>query len=117
MTAICALSETNKVMTGMVDSPGGGMHLDPLCLPLHLCSLLIFAVLYITFGRDGRPKEMWIDFTAVMGTLGSFCAIMIPTNGTVSYHALCLSVLCVPCGAHVVFFVSDPLRAGKAGQP
>ena len=30
MTAICALSETNKVMTGMVDSPGGGMHLDPL---------------------------------------------------------------------------------------
>ncbi len=82
MTAICALSETNKVMTGMADSPGGGMHLDPLCLPLHLCSLLIFAVLYITFGRDGRPKEMWIDFTAVMGTLGSFCAIMIPTNGT-----------------------------------
>ena len=50
MTAICALSETNKVMTGMVDSPGGGIHLDPLCLPLHLCSLLIFAVLAFCIG-------------------------------------------------------------------
>ena len=35
MTAICALSEVSKVLSNMVDSPAGGMHLDPLCLPFH----------------------------------------------------------------------------------
>lgn len=82
MTVICAVSEVSKVMSGMIASPGGGMHLDPLNLPLHLCSLMIFAVLYITFAKESRFKRLLINFTAVMGTLGSFCAIMIPTNGT-----------------------------------
>ena len=54
MTAICALSEVSKVLSNMVESPAGGMHLDPLCLPFHLCSLMIFVVLYLTFG--GRPR-------------------------------------------------------------
>lgn len=52
MTAICALSEVSKVMSNLLESAGGGMHLDPLCLPFHLCSLMLFAVLYITFGGD-----------------------------------------------------------------
>ncbi len=82
MTVICAVSEVSKVMSGMIASPGGGMHLDPLNLPLHLCSLMIFAVLYITFAKESRFKRLLINFTAVMATLGSFCAIMIPTNGT-----------------------------------
>ena len=82
MTVICALSEASKVLSNMVESPEGGMHLDPLCLPLHLCSLMIFAVLYITFGKEGSLKRMLMNFLAVVGTLGSFCAILIPTNGT-----------------------------------
>lgn len=82
MTAICAVSEVSKVLGNMVESAGGGRHLDPLCLPLHLCSLMIFVVLYLTFGRDGRVRQMLINFIAVMGTLGSICAILIPTNGT-----------------------------------
>lgn len=82
MSVICVISELSKVMSEMVPSPGGGMHLDPLNLPFHLCSLMIFAVFYITFGKDGKGKQLLINFIAVMGTLGSFCAILIPTNGT-----------------------------------
>lgn len=82
MVFICAVSEISKMMSGMIASPGGGMHLDPLNLPLHLCSLMIFSVLYITFAKESGFKRLLMNFTAVMGTLGSFCAIMIPTNGT-----------------------------------
>ncbi len=82
MTAICAVSEISKIMSDMMENPRGGMSLDPRSLPFHLCSLMIFAVLFITFGKDGKAKQTVIDFVAVMGTLGSFCAIMIPTNGT-----------------------------------
>lgn len=82
MTVICTFSEVSKVMSNMTESPNGGMHLDPLSLPFHLCSLMIFAVLFITFGKEGRAKRLTINFVSVMGILGSFCAIMIPTNGT-----------------------------------
>ena len=58
------------------------MHLDPHSLPLHLCSLMIFVVLYITFGKERSLKRVLMNFLAVTGTLGSFCAILIPTNGT-----------------------------------
>lgn len=82
ITAICVLSEVSKVLSNMVESPEGGMHLDPHSLPLHLCSLMIFVVLYITFGKEGSLKRVLMNFLAVAGTLGSFCAILIPTNGT-----------------------------------
>lgn len=82
MTAICIVSEVSKIMSDMQASPYGGMVLAPQSLPFHLCSLMIFAVAYITFGRAGRGKQVVMDFVAVMGTLGSFCALMIPTNGT-----------------------------------
>lgn len=56
MVGFCIVSETGKVMSNMLESVKGGMHLDPLCLPFHLCSLMIFVVFYITFGKDGKPK-------------------------------------------------------------
>ena len=82
MTVICVFSEVSKIMAGMVESPGGGMHLDPLDLPFHLCSLMLFVVFYLTFGKEGRVRRLLINFIAVIGTLGSFFAILIPTNGT-----------------------------------
>lgn len=82
MSGICVLSEVSKIMSDMAESPKGGMHLDPLSLPFHLCSLMIFVVFYITFGKESKAKRLLINFIAVMGTLGGFCAIMIPTNGT-----------------------------------
>jgi hypothetical integral membrane protein (TIGR02206 family) len=83
MTAICIFSEVSKIMSDMEESPTtDGMVLDPGSLPFHLCSLLLFAVLFITFGRDGALKQTLMSFMAFAGTIGSFCAIMIPTNGT-----------------------------------
>lgn len=81
MTAFCLLSEISKMMSSMTASPGGGMHLDALDLPFHLCSLLLFVVFYITFGREGKAKQVCMNFLAVAGALGSVCAILIPTNG------------------------------------
>lgn len=82
MTSICAFSELSKIMSDMIESPQDGMVLNPNALPFHLCSLMLFGILYITFGKEGTAKQIVIDFIAVMGTLGSICAILIPTNGT-----------------------------------
>lgn len=82
MSAICLVSEISKMMSDMLESPGGGRHLDPRSLPFHLCSLMIFVVLYLTFGKEGKARRTLANFLAVVGTLGSFCAILIPTNGT-----------------------------------
>lgn len=83
MTGICLLSETSKIMSNMIDSAAGGKVLDPLCLPFHLCSLMLFGVFFITFGKDETAAKQYIvNFVAVIGTLGSICALLIPTNGT-----------------------------------
>lgn len=82
MSAICVFSETSKIMCDMIESKGGGRVLDPRSLPFHLCSMMLFGVFFITFGKEGKAKQIVIDFLAVMGTLGSICAILIPTNGT-----------------------------------
>lgn len=82
MSVIGITSEFSKMMSNMLVSPLGGMHLDPLALPFHLCSMMLFGVLYITFGKESTAKQRVVDFLAVMGTLGSIAAILIPTNGT-----------------------------------
>ena len=81
MSFICLLSESSKIMCNMIESSFGGMVLNPLALPFHLCSMMLFGVLYITFGKDGEFKDKLIDFVAVMGILGSIMAILIPTDG------------------------------------
>lgn len=81
MVGICVISEVSKIMSNMLESTSGGRHLDPKCLPFHLCSLMIFVIFYIAFGKESKCKRTLINFIAVIGTLGSFCAIMIPTNG------------------------------------
>lgn len=82
MSIIALISEISKILSNMEESMEGGMHLEPGSLPFHLCSLMIFAVIYITFAKENKFKKLLINFTSVMGVLGSFCAIMIPTNGT-----------------------------------
>lgn len=82
MCCICAVSELSKMMSDMIQAPQGGMVLDPRSLPFHLCSLMLFGVLYVTFGAEGAARQRVIEFMAVMGSLGSTCAILIPTNGT-----------------------------------
>lgn len=82
MVVISVFSETGKILSEMQVGLLGGMSLSPRALPFHLCSLMLFGVLYIAFGREGKAKQAVIDFVAVMGTLGSIAAILIPTNGT-----------------------------------
>lgn len=81
MTVICGLSETSKIMSYMIESEYGGMVLDPLALPFHLCSMMLFGIIYITFGKDGDFKDKLMDFMGPMAILGSIMAIMIPTDG------------------------------------
>ena len=81
MSIICVVSEISKMMSDMQDNVRGGMSLDPRSLPFHLCSLMIFVVFYIYLGKESSFKQILINFLSVIGTVGSFCAIMIPTNG------------------------------------
>lgn len=115
MSGICLCSESSKILSNMVESPQGGMYLDPAALPFHLCSLMLFGVLYITFGKEGRCKQRLIDFVAVMGTLGSICAILIPTNGTDFTTVLAYQCFVYSWRTAVVFAVPDFERQGKAG--
>ena len=82
MSVIGAGSEISKMMSNMLPSSGGGMHLDPQCLPFHLCSLMLFAVFFVAFGKDGKIKDKVVMFLAPMGIMGSVLALLIPTNGT-----------------------------------
>ncbi len=112
MTAICAASETSKIMSDMTEAAKGGCILDPRSLPLHLCSLLLFGVLYITFGKDGPAKQTVMDFLAVAGILGSVCAILIPTNGT-DFMEL-QSYQCFVYHAGLLWFALYLIVCGKA---
>lgn len=112
MTFICVLSETSKMMSEMIDAEKGGMVLDPRALPFHLCSLMLFGVIYITFGKDGKIKQTVIDFLAVAGAIGSVCAILIPTNGT--DFASILSYQCFVYHAGLLWFSIYLIASGKA---
>ena len=81
MSIICILSEVSKMMSDMMDNVDGGMSLDPKSLPFHLCSLMIFVVFYIFLAPPSHLKQTLINFLSVIGTIGSFLAILIPTNG------------------------------------
>ncbi len=112
MTVICLLSEISKMMSEMTEGIKGGMVLDPASLPLHLCSLMLFGVLFVTFGKDGAVKQAVMDFLAVMGTLGSICAILIPTNGT-DFTKL-LAYQCFVYHAGLLWFSLYLILSGKA---
>ena len=81
MSIICVVSEVSKMMSDMQDNVAGGMSLDPRSLPFHLCSLMIFVVFYIFLAPDSKFKQTLINFLAAIGTIGSFMALIIPTNG------------------------------------
>ncbi len=81
MSSICLLSETCKMMTHMLPSPEGGYALDPQALPFHLCSMQLFVVFYITFGKDSPTKQKVISFFTPAALLGGIMAMLIPTDG------------------------------------
>ena len=54
MTTIALISEISKILSNMEESMEGGMHLEPGSLPFHLCSLMIFVVIYIYYVVSGK---------------------------------------------------------------
>ena len=81
MSAICIASEVSKMMTHMLPAPLGGMALDPLALPFHLCSMQIFLVFYITLSRDSERRRKVISFMVPTALLGGVAAMLIPIDG------------------------------------
>ena len=112
MAGICFVSETSKMMSWMIDSPFGGKILSPKALPFHLCSLMLFGVMYITFGKNQAKKQWVMDFLAVAGTLGSICAILIPTEG--SSFTNILSYQCFVYHGGLLWFATYLIASGNA---
>ena len=59
-----------------------GWYLLPKSLPLHLCSILVFFIIYFAFGKEGKLKQTMLNFFVPIGLCGGFLAILFATSGT-----------------------------------
>lgn len=82
LTIGATISECIKIFSSMIEGYGGGMHLDPLDLPFHLCSIQLFLIYALKFFvKSEITREKILGFMSPMMLLGGFLAIMIPTEG------------------------------------
>ncbi len=86
MAAVAFVSEASKIISEMKmvegDDPSEGMVLDAEALPLHLCSLLIFAFFYLPFAKNEKRKGFLLSLMVPVGLIGSVLALLMATNGT-----------------------------------
>ncbi len=86
MAGIAIASETSKILSDMQfvngEDAAEGMVLKAGSLPLHLCSLLIFAFLYLPFAKNEKLKNFILSLTVPVGLIGSVLAIVMATSGT-----------------------------------
>ncbi len=86
MAGIALISEISKIISGMeladTGDPSQGMVLKAGNLPLHLCSLLIFAFFYLPFAKNEKLKGFILSLSVPVGLIGSFLAILMATSGT-----------------------------------
>ncbi len=86
MAGIALASEVSKIISDMEFVNGTdaaeGMVLDAGSLPLHLCSLLIFAFFYLPFAKNERLRDFILSLTVPVGLIGSVLAILMATSGT-----------------------------------
>ncbi len=86
MAGIALASETSKIISDMEFVNGTdaaeGMVLDAGSLPLHLCSLLIFAFFYLPFAKHEKLKQFLLSLLVPVGLIGSVMAIIMATSGT-----------------------------------
>ncbi len=86
MAGIALASEISKILSHMNFVNGTdaskGMVLGAQFLPLHLCSLLIFAFFYLPFAKNERIKNYLLSLTVPVGLIGSLLAILMATSGT-----------------------------------
>ncbi|MCQ2355023.1 MAG: YwaF family protein [Clostridia bacterium] len=78
---ICVISEITKDMVSMVPSEFGGYILDQSDIPLHLCSLVVFVMLFIVFTKKESTREKLLSAVAVIGIVAPIFALLIPTVG------------------------------------
>ena len=86
MAGVALVSETAKILSHMEYVNGKdaaeGMVMEAGALPLHLCSLLIFAFLYLPFAKNEKAKRFILSLTVPVGLIGSLLAILMATSGT-----------------------------------
>ncbi|MCQ2455243.1 MAG: YwaF family protein [Clostridia bacterium] len=78
---ICCISEIIKDFSNIIPSRFGGFVLDPFDIPLHLCSLVIFAMLYIVVTKNDKSREHIKTAVVVVGLIAPVFALLIPSEG------------------------------------
>ena len=80
MSGIAVCSELLKIFTH-IEYDGERGFLEPTALPLHLCSILIFVIFYVTFAKDSKMKERLKSFLVPISLAGGTLAILMATSG------------------------------------
>jgi hypothetical protein len=81
MLGIAVCSELLKIFTHIESAEEGRGYLEPTALPLHLCSILIFVIFYITLAKEGPMKERLKSFFTPISLAGGTLAILMATSG------------------------------------
>ncbi len=84
MAGIAFASETSKILSHMefvngVDA-SEGMVIEATALPLHLCSVLIFAFFYLPFVKNEKLKNFILSLTVPVALVGGTMAILMATS-------------------------------------
>ncbi len=86
MMGISICSELAKIFSHMEFVNGTnaseGMVIEVTALPLHLCSILIFAYLYLPFSKEGKVRDFITSFSVPVALIGGTLAILMATSGT-----------------------------------
>ena len=78
---ICCASEIVKDLSNIIPSSFGGFVLDPNDIPLHLCSVVVFMMLYIVVSTNSEKREHIKTAVTVIGLVAPVFALLIPTEG------------------------------------
>lgn len=81
MLGICLASELSKIFTHIETTSDGGGVLGAPYLPLHLCSILIFVVIYFAFSKNEKMLEKLKTFFVPIAIIGGLLAILMATSG------------------------------------
>lgn len=76
---LCKIFTHIKFVNGEDWSDGG--YLRAVCLPFHLCSILIFIFFYLALSNNEKRKEQLVNFFVPIGLFGGLLAILMATSG------------------------------------
>ncbi len=86
MAVTSLVSELSKILSHMEfvngEDAAEGMVIEAGALPLHLCSLLIFAFFYLPFCKNEKVKTWLTSLVVPVGLIGSLLALLMATSGT-----------------------------------